>query len=106
MKMTINFSDFKRAFKTYGREDNFSCDALREIFDCLEEVHDGDYDLDVIAICCDFSESSVKELVEYYDIDVSECEDDYDVADKVEEYLKGNTSWFASTDEGYVYLDF
>jgi hypothetical protein len=51
MKQTITFSRFCDAFKNMGRNDQFSHDAKKALFDYLEE-NNPDYDLDVIELCC------------------------------------------------------
>ena len=59
MKQTINFSQFTDAFTSYGRDDQFSYDGLKALFDYLEQLEDDcgtDFELDVIALCCEFSE--------------------------------------------------
>ena len=59
MKQTINSYDFMDAFRTHGRQDQFSFDGLRALFAYLEEMEEGmgeEMELDVIALCCDFSE--------------------------------------------------
>lgn len=55
MKQDITFSDFTASFHRMGRDDQFSYEALRLLYDFLEEVQP-DYELDVIALCCDFTE--------------------------------------------------
>ena len=62
----LDVNDFRRAFYDYGRGEQFSYDALDELFDYYEEC-DEDMELDVIAICCDWSEYSTSELIESYD---------------------------------------
>ena len=58
--MTINESMFHDMFRTYGRSDQFSYNGLTALYNHLEEVFDEDskyeYDLDVIGLCCDFTE--------------------------------------------------
>lgn len=59
MYKTINDFDFIRAFEDYGRENQFSREALFALFDYFEELEQGigeDMELDVIGICCDFTE--------------------------------------------------
>lgn len=88
----LNFSDFCRAFEDCGRGDQFSTDALRMIFDYLAE---DDSELDVIAICCDFVESSIEELA----IDL--CMEPDDVRDHMDQ----STFVLGETDaETLVYL--
>lgn len=92
MKQTITESMFKDAFYHAGRKEQFSYAGLSALFDFLEEVEDGNYELDVVALCCDFSEyDSAWDCVTengYADLD-------YDEPDEKEEtalnYLQENT---------------
>ena len=73
MKQTINLSQFRDAFMAV-RPDNFSYEGLEVLFDSFESLDDdtgNDSELDVIAICCEFSESTLDEIVDNYDIDLS-----------------------------------
>ncbi len=81
MKTTINSSAFVQAFSDYGREDQFTYAALVALYayiteleeDCGEQV-----ELDVIALCCEFSEyESFEEIQENY-ADIETLEDLYD----------------------------
>jgi hypothetical protein len=75
MKQTITKSDFRDAFKEMGRESNFSYDGLGALFDYLEEM-DENAELDVIAICCDFSEyENLEEFQGDYSGDYETIED-------------------------------
>ena len=59
MKQSISFNQFTDAFTSYGRDDQFSYDGLKALFDYLEQLEDDcgtDFELDVIALCCEFSE--------------------------------------------------
>ena len=62
MKMTINESTFRDQFRLHGRKDQFSSNGLTALYNHLEEVFDEDskyeYDLDVIRLCCEFTEYS------------------------------------------------
>ena len=55
MKKTIDKSEFVRAFDDYNRSNNFSVAGRESLFDYLEDV-DENMELDVIAICCEFTE--------------------------------------------------
>ena len=58
MKTTINFCNFQDAFNSI-RPDNFSYEGLQALFTYLEDLEDDtgeEIDLDVIAICCNYSE--------------------------------------------------
>lgn len=51
--------DFIKAFADYGRETQFSNAGLYALYSYLEDLSDScgeDIELDVIAICCDYSE--------------------------------------------------
>jgi hypothetical protein len=73
MYQTVNtVSTFRDEFRACGRADNFSYEALGLLFDYLEayEMDTGEeIELDVIAICCDFSEDSPENIRDQYGID-------------------------------------
>jgi len=72
MKQMINLYEFRKAFMDYGREDNFSYDGLEVLFNYLQDYEEStgvEVELDVIAICCDFTENTIKEALEYYELD-------------------------------------
>ena len=59
MKMTINFSDFCDAFFNMGRKDQFSYNGKKALFEYIESLEQdtGDeMELDVVGLCCDFTE--------------------------------------------------
>ena len=58
MKQTINFTQFADAFKAI-RPDNFSYAGLKALYDYLEQYEEdtgGEVELDVIALCCEYTE--------------------------------------------------
>ena len=73
MKKSITFYDFERAFIDCNRENNFSYSGKKALFDYLEEYEEDmgeEIELDVIAICCEFSEyENVQEFVGNYSDD-------------------------------------
>ena len=79
MKKTISENEFVYEFKEMGREDNFSDYGLRQLFNYLEDYSEDtntEIELDVIAICCEFTEyESLKALQEDY----SDIEDEDDL---------------------------
>lgn len=102
MKTTISFTDFRDAFRTMDRLDNFSYDGARVLFDYLEEYEDStgqEIEMDVIALCCDYSEDSPEDIAQNYGI---EPEDDEELEDAVINYLNENTSVCGQTDTGTV----
>ena len=104
MKQTVNLSDFRDAFRAHDRQDQFSYEALELIFNYYEEM-DEDMELDVIAICCDLSESDFADVAEQYSIDIEDMDED-EIQDAVREYLNENTSVIGETSSTIVYAQF
>jgi len=102
MKQSVNFSAFVDAFRAYDRYDQFGYQALRVIFDYLEQYEQDcneELELDVIAICCDYSTDHYKDIADNYKIDLSEAEGDEDAEkDIVLDYLNDNTMVLGETD--------
>ena len=97
MKQTINFYDFQTAFEN-SRPDNFTREGLETLYEMLEEYEEDtgeELELDVIALCCDFTEyESLEELISAYDC--IETEDD--IADH---------TWYRQTEtNGYIIQNF
>jgi len=56
---TVNEHDFRQAFIDYNRGEQFSYNGLTALFEWLEELAEDTgtpYELDVIALCCEFTE--------------------------------------------------
>jgi len=108
MKQTIqNASQFRDEFRQCNRQAQFSYAALGLLFDYLEEI-DPDYDLDVIAICCEYSEDSVEQIADWYGLEFSSVDEgDTDgERDHVLAYLNDHTSVVGVTPSGIVYAQF
>ena len=91
MIKTLNEYDFRRAFETL-RPENFSYEGLGILFNYFEELEEGigePIELDVIAICCDYSEETVEEIAKNYSIDLSDCEDSDEKLETVKGQLNG-----------------
>ena len=80
MKTMVYFAEFRDYFHEI-RPDNFSYQALRILFDYLEEYEEStgeEIEFDVIAICCDFSEDSFQNIADQYGIELdAEMDEDY-----------------------------
>ena len=77
MKTTVNLYQFRDAFRSI-RPDNFSYEGLEILFEYLEQLGDDigeEIELDVIAICCDFSEDTPSTIAEQYNIEAGEDDD-------------------------------
>ena len=110
MKQSINFSAFVDAFRAYDRYDQFGYQALRVIFDYLEQYEQDcneELELDVIAICCDYSTDHYKDIADNYRIDLSEADGDEDDEKQIVlDYLNDNTMVLGETDCEIVYQVF
>ena len=69
----VSFSDFLEEFRNYGREDQFTYNGKKALYDYLNDLSEDmrePIELDVIALCCDFTEyNSVKEFINDYNLD-------------------------------------
>jgi len=105
---TINLYQFREAF--HNRADNFSPAGLEVLFDYLENYSDETeqpVELDVIALCCEYEESTINEIIDNYSIDVSSADGDEDqIKEIVEEYLQYNTSVCGEVSGGFVFASF
>jgi hypothetical protein len=110
MKTTVTFSDFVDAFRLANLQGNFSYDGLRALFDYLEEVERDigkEFELDPIALCCDYAEADADSIAEQYAIDLSDCDDDDAKEGAVQDYLDENTALITSLPGGvFVYRQF
>lgn len=79
MKKSINFSQFCDAFVNMGRNDSFSYEGKKALFDYLEAYEDEtgiEIELDVIALCCEYTEyENTEEFNENYDIEAETLDD-------------------------------
>lgn len=108
MKQSIFFSQFVDAFRAYDRYDSFGYNGLRIIFDYLEQYEQNcntEIELDVIAICCDYSMMSIEDIVKEYRIDVSDVDAD-DVEEYVIDYLNEHTTVLGQCADGVVFQRF
>jgi len=87
MKQTINLAKFRDAFHQADRGTQFSYEGLEVLFNYLEEI-DPDYELDVIGICCDFSEGLWQHIASDYSIKIDENENEDEQAEQVRQYLE------------------
>jgi len=109
MYQRINFSDFIDAFRNHDRAEQFSYDGKRALFDHLEQLEEDTgepIELDVIGLCCDYAESTADEIIEEYDLDTSDCEDDDARRDLVDGFLNENTIIIWSKGDTFLYQQF
>ncbi len=110
MKQSINFSQFVDAFHAHARYDQFGYQALRVIFDYMEEYEEStgeELELDVIAICCDYTVQGHTGIAQDYSIDLSEADGDADAEEQIVlDYLNDHTMVLGQCDTGIVYQCF
>ena len=57
--MTIDVHQFRNAFANLGRQNSFSHSGLQALFNHLEDIEQvggGEIELDVISLCCEYTE--------------------------------------------------
>lgn len=109
MKTTVNFYTFRDLFREI-RPGNFSSDGLACLFDYLEQLEEDcgqEMELDVIAICCDYSEETWQAIADNYSIDLSECADEDEKITAVREHLEDEGALVGECTPGtFVYRNF
>jgi len=107
MKQTIGIHDFRNAFLSSSRREQFSYDALGLIFESLAELEEGtgeEIELDIVAICCDFCECTAQEAIESYSLDIDlETATDEEVAEAL---MEAGSPWAVAGGEGVVFGQF
>lgn len=99
-------SQFRDQFHRYGRGVQFSYEALGLLFDYLNDCG-SDVELDVVAICCDFSEDTDANIAANYRIDISDCEGDEEaIHEAVREFLMDEGADIGEVSGGFVYRNF
>ena len=106
MKQTVNEYDFRRAFETL-RPEQFSYEGLGLLYQYFVELEDDlgeEIELDVIAICCEWSEDSPAEIMDKYNLGLDDIgldpDDDPDksaIENALVEYLNDRTQVAGST---------
>jgi len=98
-------SQFRDQFHNRGRGDQFSYEALGLIFDYLSDCG-SDVELDVVAICCEFSENTPESIAESFDVDIEGLTEGK-AKQHVMDFLCDNTSVVGETSSGaFVYVQF
>jgi predicted ArsR family transcriptional regulator len=108
MKTTVNFSEFRDSFQEI-RPDNFSYEGLKHLFSWLEQYEEDtgeEMELDVIAICCDFSEDYFQNIADQYGLDLSKYETDEEKQEAVADYLSDQGVYVGEAGECIIYRNF
>lgn len=92
---TVTLNDFIDKFRAFNRYDNFGYEGLKALFEYLEEYEDStgeQIELDVIALCCDYTfYESFEDFQKEYGDDYQSIED-----------LKNHTQVIMVDDESFI----
>ena len=98
MKQTVSFNDFCDAWRSHDRNDSFSYEGKKALFEWIEEIDEdcgNETELDIIALDCEFSEhaSALDCIIDNgYDFTTDEELDGEQQEEDAMEYLNENTS--------------
>jgi hypothetical protein len=100
MKKTINIYDFRQEFINYDRQNYFSYEGQKALFEYLEDFEDStgtEYELNVVDLCYEYTE--YKDQAEFWkDYD----EEKYQTIEDIEE----RTYVISVGEEGFIIRDF
>ena len=71
MRETVDLNSFRRAFKAYGRENQFSYEGLTVLFNYLEGLEDDrgvEIELNVMDLCWEYTEDSIQNIADNYEL--------------------------------------
>lgn len=108
MKTYISEYSFMRAFQEC-RPDNFSYDGLKVLFEYLEEYEmdiGEELELDVIGLCCDFSESTFEDIAALYNVEIDINENEDEQKQQVIDFLQSEGAYIGETQNSIIYRDF
>ena len=75
----VSFYDFVKEFEEFGREGQFSYEGKEALYNYLNELAEDigePIELDIIGICCDFTEyESLEEFNHDYQLDLNDIDD-------------------------------
>ena len=113
--MTIDTAyELQTEFNRYDRSENFTPAGVRVLFDYLEEISEGsgeDINLDIIGLCCEYSEDTFEDIAANYKIDLTDrygetIDDVEEIKHIVLDYLNKNTTVCGEVSDGFVYAAF
>lgn len=70
--ISLNFSKFCNEFRDMNRQNQFSYEAKRELFNYIKENYPDNYELDVTELCCDWNEEELDTVLKDYGLDTIE----------------------------------
>ena len=102
MKVTVTYYTFRDAFRAHDRLNNFTRDGLRVLFDDLEQYEEDcgqELELDVIGVCCEFTEHTLEEANRDYGWE-------FETLDELTEHLLEETHVCGTTDTTVIFQCF
>ena len=99
MKQTVNEYQFERAFADMGRLSQFSYEGRQSLYEYFEEYEDStgeEIELDVIAICCEYTEYE----------NLSEFQREYGQEYKTIEDIEDHTTVITINDDSFIIQQF
>jgi hypothetical protein len=104
MYQTIDQAGFRQAFKASGRENQFTSAALDLLFNYFTDLDQDcgeSFELDVIAICCDFVECTLEEFDSNYQLF-----ERHESLEDLAEDLADETQVVGTTDDTIIFQQF
>ena len=109
MIKTINEYEFIRAFENMGREEQFSYNGKIALFNYLEDYEENvgeQMELDIIALCCEFTEYTIEEYrndnINIYDNIIDELMNECDIMESLREYLEERTIFIEVDEDSFI----
>jgi hypothetical protein len=101
----LTFTEFTNAFTRMGREDQFSYDGLKALYEYLTEYEEQtgeEIELDVMALCCDYAEHDADSLWNDYGRHIDGIENH----EELMRYLEYNTVLIPVGKSDYILQSF
>lgn len=109
-------SDLREEFRAWDRQSTFSSQAYDWLWDYLEQLEEDTgtpLEIDVVGLCCDYSEEDYDSIASSYSIDLPERDEDESEEDHAEavreailDYLRDNTVVLGYDDDSVLYAAF
>ena len=99
MKQSINVYQFDNAFRDMGRQDQFTCQGRHALYEWIEQLDKDcgtETELDVVALCCEFTEYE----------SLSEFQDNYGSEYDSLETINDHTIVIPIDDDSFIIQDF
>ena len=101
----VSFFDFEREFKDFDRMENFSYYGKKALYEKLEEPEEI-FELDVIAICCEWKEDTIENIIDTFGIDLDGETEEDEIQYIVQEYLNDNYYMIPLENGNFLYAAF